>query len=1010
MRFLYYVFSLSVLAFPLAGASAQVVFSRDILPILSDKCFVCHGPDEKERKAGLRLDTEVAAKGSRNGVRAVVAKDLDASELYQRIISKDPDDQMPPPDSIHSVSDAEVELVKAWILQGAEWGAHWAFERIESVPVSDHEDHPVDAIISDRLSEEQLTPNPRASKHTLIRRLSLDLLGLPPTQEQISTFLADTEKGAWERLVDRMLQEPGFGERMAWDWMDAARYADSNGYQGDRERTMWPWRDWVVRAFNRNMPFDQFTIWQLAGDLLPNATSEQILATAFNRNHMINGEGGRIAEENRVDYVFDMTETMGTVWLGLTLNCCRCHDHKYDPLLQREYYQFNAFFNQTPINGGGGNPQTPPVLQVGTPKEVSEIASIETDIKKLKSNIETHLAKALERQANWEAEKLDAAASSSWEILKPKSAKAKFQTLEMLEGGLIYASGENPINDEYTVTYSLNSGTVAAILLDAVRHPKMTRGGLARSDSGNFVLTDIQFHLVSADQVEVNQLEIDAALASFEQGAHKIVNSYDASPGSGWAVWNGKPFDRDHAAVFRFKEPAQVETGATLRVSLKFNSPHAQHNLGYFRISTSSDRDAVLPSDDDKLLFALKVPPPDRSPVQKKMVREAYEKSDQSLRQLKGKLNDAESRIKSMRNGFPKVMVMADMSNPRQTFLLDRGLYNQRGETVEAAVPAFLPPLTKGEKANRLSLARWLVSRENPLTARVTVNRFWQMLFGIGLVKTVEDFGVQAEYPVYPRLLDYLASEFMSSGWNVKHILRTILTSDTYQRSSKFSSIEAYERDPDNRFLARGPRFRMPSWMIRDQALAASGLLNPKIGGAPVNSYQPAGIWEETSFGKKRYRQDAGDKLYRRSLYTFWRRIVGPTIFFDSAKRQVCEVKPLRTNTPLHALTTLNGTTYVEASRALATRVLLESDDDSLRLISAVRSILAREPSIQESTLLMRSLKSARKSFSDNPDAAKRFLGHGQFKSNKLDQPAELAAWTSLCLNLLNLDETLNKE
>ena len=318
MRFLYYVFSLGVLALPLTGASAQVVFSRDILPILSDKCFVCHGPDEKERKAGLRLDTEVAAKGSRNGVRAVVAKDLDASELYQRIISKDPDDQMPPPDSIHSVSDAEVELIKGWILQGAEWGAHWAFERIDSVPVSDHKDHPVDAIISDRLSEEQLTPNPRASKLTLIRRLSLDLLGLPPTQEQISTFLADTEKGAWERLVDRMLQEPGFGERMAWDWMDAARYADSNGYQGDRERTMWPWRDWVVRAFNRNMPFDQFTIWQLAGDLLPNATSEQILATAFNRNHMINGEGGRIAEENRVDYVFDMTETMGTVWLGLT--------------------------------------------------------------------------------------------------------------------------------------------------------------------------------------------------------------------------------------------------------------------------------------------------------------------------------------------------------------------------------------------------------------------------------------------------------------------------------------------------------------------------------------------------------------------------------------------------------------------------------------------------------------------------------------------------------------------
>ena len=994
---------------PLALA-AKPDFNRDIQPILADKCYACHGPDAQKRKAGLRLDVVSSVKEDRDGVRAIVPGDLEASELYQRILSTDPELRMPPPESIHTVSAAEAELLKAWILEGANWGGHWAFERVGAVELGDSDEHPIDMIVADRLIAEGIRPNPRASRRTLIRRLALDLTGLPPSPEQVETFLADTEQGAWERLIDRTLDNPAFGERMAWDWMEAARYADSNGYQGDRERTMWPWRDWVVRAYNQNLPFDKFTIWQLAGDLLPEATPEQVLATAFNRNHMINGEGGRIAEENRVDYVFDMTETMGTVWLGLTLNCCRCHDHKFDPLLQREYYQFNAFFNQTPVNGGGGNPQTPPVLQFGSPEQQAETAKAQAQVQKLKADIEAHLANSVQAQAQWESDKLKTAKDSPWRTLQPRKAEAKVQKLEILPGGLVYATGENPANDEYAVTYAMPAGNGGAFLLDAVRHPKMTRGGLARSDSGNFVLTDIRFELVSADEVEVTTPDIASAQATYEQGPLRIGNAFDTNPVSGWAVWNGKSIDRDHAAVFRLKEPLKAEAGTTLRVSFKFNSPHAQHNLGHFRLSVSPHGNAGLPGGGDRLLATLKVPRQKRNDAQKKIVREAYQKADKTLADLRSKLSATEGRIRSMKNALPKVMVMADMPSPRQTFLLDRGLYTERREAVQAAVPAFLPPLPEGVKADRLALARWLVSRENPLTARVTVNRFWQMLFGTGLVKTVEDFGVQAEYPVHPRLLDYLAEDFMNSGWDVKHLLRTILTSETYQGSSTLRSPQAYERDPDNRLLARGPRFRMPSWMIRDQALAVSGLLNRQRGGAPVNGYQPAGIWEEASFGKKRYRQDTGEKLHRRSLYTFWRRIVGPTLFFDSAKRQVCEVKPLRTNTPLHALTTLNGTTYVEAARALATQVLQEPGDDRQRIRAALRRILAREPSAAEDRLLQRSLGRARKNFAADPDAARHFLGHGEFKSTLQEAPLELAAWSALCLNLLNLDESLNKE
>jgi len=797
-----------------ARASERVDFAREVLPLLSDQCFACHGPDAKEgRKGDLRLDEEADAKRDRGGYRVIAEGQAEGSELWARVVSEDPEERMPPPDTGKSLTPTQVETLRRWIAEGAGWGRHWAFEPVRRPEIAvDAGRHPINVLVARRLAEAGIDPNPPASRETQLRRLTLDLTGLPPTPEEIGAFRSDTAPGAWERAVDRVLASAAYGERMAWDWLEAARYADSNGYQGDSERTMWPWRDWVVRAFRENVPFDRFTVWQLAGDLLPGATPDQILATGFNRNHMINGEGGRIPEENRVDYVFDMAETMGTVWLGLTLNCCRCHDHKFDPVTQREYYQFTAFFNQTPVEGGGGNAQTPPVLAWPGPGQA-------------------------------EAE---ATARSAWDALVRRMASER------------PGAGEEPLPAE-------------------------------------------------------------------------VAKSLDTAPASRKA----EDWDR-LAAHFRGRAP---------------------------------DYAALL-----------------------------------------AEARSAKGRSDAAREAIPRVMVMADRKELRPTYLLDRGLYTERREEVKAAVPVFLPPLPAGTPADRLALARWLVDPDHPLTARVTVNRLWQQLFGTGLVKTAEDFGLQAEVPVHPELLDWLAAEFVASGWDVKALLRTLVTSEVYRRSSDIRTPADHERDPENRLLARGPRFRMPSWMIRDQALAAAGLLRRDVGGPPVFPYQPDGVWEEATFGKKGYRQDPGDAVHRRSLYVFWRRIVGPTMFFDAAKRQVCEVKPLRTNTPMHALAVLNDVTYVEAGRALAETVLREISDDAERMRRIGWRVLGREPTAEELVIWERGLRRARETYGADADAARRFLGHGAAPRDE-SLPVDLhAAWAALCLHLLNLDETLTKE
>ncbi|MDF1861717.1 MAG: PSD1 and planctomycete cytochrome C domain-containing protein, partial [Verrucomicrobiales bacterium] len=978
----------------------EIDFTRDVRPILSENCFHCHGPDAKARKGELRLDSEADVKRDRDGYAVVTPGQSEKSELFRRLVTHDEDDLMPPADSNRTLTTKEIETVRKWIDDGGEWGLHWSFTPVERPALTDNKAHPIDELVSRVHEQRKITPTKQAERETLIRRAALDLTGFPPTPDRVASFLNDNSPGAWEQVVDHYLASPAFGERMAWDWLEAARYADTNGYQGDRERTMWPWRDWVVKAYNENLSFDQFTIWQLAGDLLPNATEEQILATGFNRNYMINGEGGRIAEENRVDYVMDMSETMGTIWLGLTMNCCRCHDHKFDPLTQRDYYSLYAFFDQTPVTGAGGDPQTKPILAVASPDQKAQEEKFQADYTKALGELSALAKKLNPGQREWE---LKRKGGTDWQPLKAESVAADEQTLTPQKDRSILATGPHS-KDTYTLTFQGADAPTRAIRLEALQHESFTNDGkgLSRSDSGNFVLTEIEI-LANGKPVQ-----IASAKASFEQRSFKISGAYDGDPTTGWAVFDGKGVVQPQEAIFVLESP--VPAGADWQFTLRHDSRYEAHTIGRVRLSSTADGTPRIEKEDAEFLTALRKDPDKRTKEETSLVGQTYRNSHSEYLALKAVSDAAKKRLDDHRKTIPKVMVMEDMEKPRKTFLLDRGLYNQPGEEITAAVPALFPQIPEGTKSDRLALAQWLVTRENPLTARVTVNRIWQMIFGTGLVKTVEDFGVQSEYPVHSELLDWLAAEFMESGWDTKHLLKTILLSETYRLGSEIDSPSTYENDPDNRLLARGPRFRMTSWMIRDQALASSGLLNTRFGGPSVNGYQPPGIWEEATFGKKTYTQVKGEDLYRRSLYTFWRRIIGPTMFFDSAKRQICEVKTARTNTPMHALATLNDVTFVEAARALAERVMKAEPQEQARLELIGKLILARTPSDEELTIWKRGLQRAHQTFKADPAAAAAFLKNGESARDESLPAAQHAAYANLCLMLLNLDETLTKE
>jgi hypothetical protein len=1005
LRFLLIIF----LLLPVVAVAAPD-FSREVLPILSDTCFKCHGPDANARKAKLRLDLKEGALRAKDAV--IVPGKSTESELIARILSDDPDEQMPPPDSRLKLSVLQKATLKAWVDSGAKWGQHWAYESPKQVAVpkvkqSNWPLDKIDSFILSRMEREGLKPSPAADRVTWLRRVTLDLTGLPPAQKDVEAFVTDKSPKAFDTVVDRLLASPRYGERMAWDWLEAARYADSNGYQGDRERTMWPWRDWVVRSFNANQPYDDFTVEQIAGDLLPNATEQQILATGFNRNHMINGEGGRIAAENRVEYVFDQAETVGTVWMGLTFNCCRCHDHKFDPLTQRDYYSLFSFFNNTPVSGGGGDPATAPNIQVGTPAQKKEIEGLDQTITALRKQIGQRKAQMQSKQLEWEQQKLKQVMKSGWQVLNPVNVKAAKQTLELLEDHSVLAKGDFPNHDEYTVEIVSARETLSGIRLEALQHASLPDGGLSRVKGGNFVLTEFAM-TIQREGGKPEPVKFAKAKATYNQGGLDVAQAIDNKPGSGWGVWPGKQVTQPQTAVFTLAKPMAKVKDARLVFRLKFNHSAKQHVMGRLRLSATDMKDPGFGT--GGLLQALNTEPSKRTKAMRELVSREMLKEDTASAKLGSERAVAQKRIGAIRKSFPKVMVMRD-GKPRETKVLTRGVYNNPTDVVVSSnTPKSLSPFPKNAQKNRLGLAVWLMDPQHPLTARVTVNRIWQQFFGTGFVKTTDNFGVQSERPSHPALLDWLALEFIKSGWDVKALHKRIVLSATYRQSSRVTPAQ-YERDPDNRMLTRMTRQRLPSWMIRDQALFVSGLLVEKQGGAPVKPYQPGGVWAEATFGKKRYSQDKGEALYRRSLYTFWRRIVGPTMFFDESKRQTCEVRRARTNTPLHALITLNDIAYVEAARAMAQRVLKEGGvDDDARVNYAFRLATSRAPKPQEQALLKKRAEQLRATYAQDQAAAKALLAIGESKRDEKLNPTDHAAYTVLCNMILNLDEVITRE
>jgi len=1018
-RFLLWFLVICFVSIPcLFGEEQKLKFNRDIRPILSDACFHCHGPDEADRQGGLRLDLEEFSQNpGKSGLSAIVPRDLEESEMIFRIhLPEDDEEHMPPLDSGKSITPEQKKVLERWIKEGAHYEKHWSFEKPSrpSVPVGVAE-HPVDSFILRKLQSEGMQLNQPADKETLLRRASLDLIGLPPTVEEIDSFLADDSESAYEQQLDRLLESKHFGERMALEWLDLARYADSNGFQSDGSRDMWMWREWLIGAFNRNLPFDQFTIQQLAGDLLSNPSEDQIIATGFNRNHRLNGEGGRIEEEWFVETVIDRVETTGSTWMALTLTCARCHDHKYDPISQQEFYELFAFFNSVEETGvlhprGKFGVNTPPILKVLNEEQKKRKENLQQSIQQAEVAVkeaEGSMDSAFEEWKKRERKKvLEAKLENLWSPFENTSAISKLGSkLSKQADSSLLVGGKNPKGDVYHLTGDLNLSHVGALRLEALLDESLPSGGPGRAGNGNFVLTGIETKFIFEDQekkpvfIEWNRAKADYSQPKWPvENILKNAKHLNRGNASGWAIGAFEEKNRvPREAIFLAKKSVAVPKGASLQVSLYHKSKYPDHNIGKFRISLASQNHADLNQEfrmPSHLISLLKSSEENASADQKVLKEYFRENTQTPLKVAEMEIKRATEKLSQFMDKVPSTLVMQERKNPRYAHILHRGEYDQKREKVGRALPAALPPLPKDAPMNRLGFAQWLVTGEHPLTARVWVNRVWERLFGVGIVKTSEDFGSQVEWPSHPDLLDWLAVEFSqptslppvngisAQAWDMKAMIKFIMLSKTYQQSSSASE-SLYQKDPDNRLLARGPRLRLPAEIIRDQALAASGLLVPKIGGPSARPYMPDKVWDETStFGNMlNYKADQGDGLYRRSIYTIWKRTAAPPsmLLFDAPNREICMPKRSRTNTPLQALALMNEVTYVEAARALAEKMLsLKSAKNSEdRLILGYRLVTGSSPNAGTLSILIDGLDKRRKRFVENPDAAKSLINQG---------------------------------
>ena len=1031
----------------------KLEFNRDIRPILSDACFHCHGPDEKERKGGLRLDLESQAyKAGKSGLEAIIRGNAKDSEIITRIhLPEDDSEHMPPPESGKSLTEEQKKILAKWIDQGAEYQGHWAFIAPERpvVPKIKGADHPIDAFLQNRLAEEGLEMQGEASKEVLIRRATLDLTGLPPTLQEIDDFLADRTDFAYEKVLNRLLASPHYGERMSLEWMDLARYADSNGFQSDGSRDMWLWRDWLINAFNRNLPFDQFTIEQLAGDMLENPTDEQIIATGFNRNHRLNGEGGLIREEWFIETVIDRVETTGTTWLALTMTCARCHDHKYDPISQKEFFEFFAYFNSNEESGvlaanGKNGFNTPPFMKVPSEDQKAKITELDQNIKEQERLLKSAETKMKESLAEWITETRDVLLkqqndpSQAWNELSDETVISKGgATFKRTENGTWLASGKNPPSDTYEIRSSLDSKHLGGILIEAFPHKSFKQIGLGRSGNGNFVLTGLDVRLESKSQkTPPIVLKLDSAVASFAQKGYppsqviKNASNLTKKNSKGWAVHG---FDSSKSksarAMFLAKSPIDVPEDAELVITMYHKSSFTDHNIGNFKIYYAENTEVTLDGRSSmpvEIVNALKKESNTLEPEERKTLDKYFrEKIPNPVSIAKSNLEKSKKAKDTFMGKVPSTMIMKEKSAPKEAFILNRGEYDQPTDKVARSLPAVLPPLPEGASNDRLGLAQWLVSGDHPLTARVWVNRIWERLFGVGIVKSSENFGSQAEWPAHPELLDWLAVEFArpttlpsvgdekAKSWDMKAMIKFIMLSDAYKQKSSAPE-NLFKKDPENRLLSRGPRMRLIGEVIRDQALFVGGLLVPKLGGPSVRPYMPKGVWSETNrYGNLRnYTADKGEGLYRRSMYTIWKRTAAPPsmLLFDAPNREVCNPKRSRTNTPLQALALMNEVTFVQAARGLAELMIKKGGTSPKeKITTGYRMATGLTPDSETLAIMLKNFNRRNNQFKKDKEAAKSLVNTGESSYESSLNIEELAAYTVTANVLLNLDQVLTK-
>ena len=1021
----------TVMAFSISGvcpaAEPAIDFDRDIKPILSDNCYHCHGPDENSLEADLRMDQKESVFEERDDYWIVQPGEPDESELIARIETDDEDEQMPPAESGKELTAKQIELLRLWVAAGAPWKEHWSFVPPTRPQMTDTKHlegarNEIDYFIAQRLAAVGLKPEQPADSRTLVRRLYLDLTGLPPTGEQVEAFLADNADNAYEHLVDKLLASPQYGERMTVAWLDQARYADTNGFSIDGGRHMWLWRDWVIHAYNQNMPFDQFVIEQLAGDLLPEATTDQLVATGFNRNHMITHEGGTINEENLANYASDRVRTTAEVFLGLTMGCAQCHDHKYDPLTQRDYYRFLAYFNTLGDKGRDGDSG---INSIPKTKATSILGRDDVEAEQLRRQLQVLQQQhelPLDSQQAWEEQARQEIAELGQDLKLVPTEIISFSTpnrgggFELRDNGMLYlkdGGGRSP-----SILTKIKQEEVTGLRVVFYPDESFKNGGLGYGEQkgmeASFLLTSLSASATAlpSEQVDLYELiDMTSATATATHPDHPAVDCLTPTDTEGWSP--GANHTSPQSITLKFREPLRASKTPYLTVMLVWGGG-GKLTGGKCQIFTLSGNDdqSNIPQDVRDILG---IATEKRTQEQSERLRSYHASLAPERANLRYQIKNIEQRLETL-TGKYEVMVMNTAEKPRDTHMLNRGQYDQPGDLVTAGVPASLPQMSPELPQNRLGLAQWLVDPDHPLTSRVAVNRIWQQFFGRGIVSTSADFGSQGSPPSHPGLLDWMSREFVESEWDVKHLVKTMVMSASYRQSS-VTTPEKLEADPYNQLLSRGPRFRLEAEFVRDAVLQVSGLLTERVGGPSVRPYQPPNLWREVShFGSSPatsqvFVQDHGERLYRRSMYTYWKRTVPPPsmISFDAPSRETCTMQRERTNTPLQALVLLNDPQFVEASRNFAERILQSGTETDARIRFAFEQALSRSPSDNELEIVRQTLQAELTRFQENPDAATAYLQYGEADRDTGLAPEEHAAWTTIATLIFNLSEMITK-